>query len=132
MPILPHPAFIIRLPPTIKLILWLRHSSLVGVLAVLFAVQALCVRRDRRRFPPPGELLNGLHVLKMGRGTPSIVFESGLANSSLSWSLIQPQVASFATTYSYDRAGIGWSNAAYASCSLERITADLRPWLIFV
>lgn len=102
---------------------------IVGVLAVLFTVQALCVRRDRRRFPPPGKLADGLHVLRMGAGIPAIVFESGLANSSLSWSLIQPQLSSGATTYSYDRAGFGWSNVPKAPCSLEAISADLRAML---
>lgn len=101
----------------------------LGVLAVLVTVQAICVHRDRRRFPPPGKLVNGLHVLKMGAGSPSIIFESGLANSSLSWSLIQAQVARFATTYSYDRDGIGWSDASHAPCSVEKITADLREVL---
>lgn len=100
-----------------------------GVLALLMLVQAVYVRRDRRCFPPPGTLVNGLHVLKLGAGIPSVVFESGLANSSLSWSLIQPQVAKFATTYSYDRAGIGWSDVSRAQCSLDRITADLRAML---
>lgn len=99
-----------------------------GVLIVLLIVQAMCVGRDRRRFPPPGELANGLHVIKMGAGSPSIIFEAGIANSSLAWSLIQPEVARFATTYSYDRAGFGWSRNS-APCSLDRITADLHAML---
>ncbi|HEY6249599.1 MAG TPA: alpha/beta fold hydrolase [Candidatus Angelobacter sp.] len=102
---------------------------ILGVLAVLIVVQAVYVRRDRRRFPPPGTLEDGLHVLQLGAGFPAVVFESGIANSSLSWSLIQPQVARFATTYSYDRAGFGWSDGSDVPCSLEKITADLRSML---
>ena len=101
---------------------------IIGVLIVLLMLQAVCARRDRRRFPPPGELVNGLHVVKMGTGSPSIVFEAGIANSSLAWSLIQPQVARFASSFSYDRAGFGWSRIS-APCSLDRITADLHTML---
>lgn len=101
---------------------------ILGALIALLIIQAVCVRRDRRRFPPPGELVNGLHVIRMGTESPAIVFESGIANSSLSWSLIQPRVAQFATTYSYDRAGFGWSTVSN-KCSLDRITADLRAML---
>lgn len=99
-----------------------------GVLVVLLLLQAVYVRWDRRRFPPPGELVNGLHVVKMGTGSPSIIFEAGIANSLLAWSLIQPQVARFAATFSYDRAGLGWSGIS-APCSLDRITADLNTML---
>jgi pimeloyl-ACP methyl ester carboxylesterase len=102
---------------------------ILGVLVALALVQALCAWRDRRRFPPSGTMVNGLHVLNLGSGSPAVVFESGLANSSLSWNLIQPEVAKFAATYSYDRAGFGWSHAANAPCSLDRITADLRALL---
>lgn len=101
----------------------------LGVLAVQAVIQQVYVRRDQRRFPPPGTLVNGLHVLKMGEGRPAVVFESGLANSSLSWSLIQPQVAKFATAYAYDRAGFGWSHISKGLCSLEEITADLHAML---
>jgi len=73
--------------------------------------------------------VNGLHLLNLGTGVPAVVFESGLANSSLSWSLIQPQVAKFTATYSYDRAGIGWSHVSHGQCALDRITADLRATL---
>lgn len=101
----------------------------VSVLAVLVIVQNLCVWRDRRRFPAPGTAVNGLHVLKQGSGSPAVVFESGLASSSLSWSLIQPEVAKFAATYSYDRAGVGWSDAGNTGCSLDKIGADLHALL---
>ncbi|HEY6350984.1 MAG TPA: alpha/beta hydrolase [Candidatus Angelobacter sp.] len=102
---------------------------ILGVLIVLIVVQTVCVRRDRHRFPPPGTLVDGLHVLQLGAGFPSVVFESGIANSSLNWSLIQSQVARFATTYSYDRAGFGWSDGSDVPCSLDKITTDLRAML---
>jgi pimeloyl-ACP methyl ester carboxylesterase len=97
-----------------------------GVLIGLALIQALLTLRDRRRFPAPGQMINGLHVIKLGEGAPAIVFESGMANSSLSWSLIQPQVAKSAQTYSYDRAGFGWSPSVGESCSLDSISKQLH------
>lgn len=98
----------------------------VGILIGLVLIQALLSLRDRRRFPAPGQMINGLHVIKLGEGTPAVVFESGMANSSLSWSLIQPQVAKSAQAYSYDRAGFGWSSSIPEQCSLDNIAKRLH------
>jgi pimeloyl-ACP methyl ester carboxylesterase len=103
--------------------------SIVIVLAAFALTQVLLTYRDRRRFPARGEIVNGLHVVRMGTGTPAVVFESGMANSSLSWSLIQPQIAKSAMTYSYDRAGFGWSPSRGEVCSLDKITGDLHALL---
>jgi len=100
-----------------------------GVLTALAAIQLLLTGHDRRRFPPPGTVVNGLHVMNLGAGQPPVVFESGIANSSLSWSLIQPQIAKLTGTYSYDRAGIGWSDASRGPCSMQEITTNLHAML---
>lgn len=100
-----------------------------GVLGLLALIQALLSWRDRRRYKPPGTIVGGLHVLKLGHGSPAIIFESGIANSSLSWSVIQPQLATQAATYSYDRAGLGWSASPRRRCSLTGITDDLHGLL---
>lgn len=97
-----------------------------AVFIALALIQALLTARDRRRLPAPGQTINGLHVIKMGEGIPAIVFESGMANSCLSWSVIQPEVASSVLTYSYDRAGFGWSSPAGEECSLDNITKQLH------
>lgn len=101
----------------------------IAILAALIFVQLLLTRRDRRRFPARGEIVDGLHVVKMGAGSPAVVFESGMANSSLSWSLIQPQIAKLAATYSYDRAGFGWSASQGGPCALDQITNQLHAML---
>ena len=90
--------------------------------------------RDRRLFPPPGRMVrtNGcsLHVHETGQGWPTVVLEAGIAASSLSWSKVQPAVAQFARVISYDRAGLGWSDAsAYPrTCaqSVKELDALLR------
>ena len=57
-----------------------------------------------------------------------VVFEAGIAASSLSWSVVQSRVSEFARTISYDRAGFGWSSeepriatALDAAGDLERV-----------
>jgi pimeloyl-ACP methyl ester carboxylesterase len=101
----------------------------IGVLAALAIVQAVLVSRDRRRFGSPGTMVDGLHVLRQGHGLPAVVFESGIANSCLSWNVVQAEVARHTTTYSYDRAGLGWSAPPRSPCSLDGITADLHALL---
>jgi pimeloyl-ACP methyl ester carboxylesterase len=67
-----------------------------------------------------------LHVQPQGSGGPAVVFESGLAASSLSWARVQPLVAEFASVTSYDRAGLGWSSPLRGPRMLEELTEDLR------
>jgi pimeloyl-ACP methyl ester carboxylesterase len=92
-------------------------------------VQALLAYRDRRRLRPPGTWVDGLHVLNMGAGLPAIVLEAGLANSCLSWSRVQPRLAQLTATYSYDRAGLGWSGGRGKACSLENLVRELHSLL---
>jgi pimeloyl-ACP methyl ester carboxylesterase len=70
-----------------------------------------------------------LHALALGTGKPAVVLEAGISNSCLNWSLVQPQLAAFATTYAYDRAGLGWSPAAGRPCSPQAMALDLHTML---
>src|SRR4051794_9547712 len=63
----------------------------------------------------PGVMADGLHVLREGHGASTVILEAGIAASSLSWSLVQRQVAQFADVISYDRAGFGWSDVSKGS-----------------
>lgn len=95
--------------------------------------QATSVRRDRRVFPAPGCLLEidgcRFHLHQQGAGTPTVVLEAGLAATSLSWSYVQPAVAKFARVLSYDRAGLGWSEACPQLLTLEGMTEQLEQLL---
>ena len=88
------------------------------------------VKRDTRRYPPLGLLLSQrgryLHVLREGIGRPAVIFEAGLAASSLSWARVRPSVAGFSGTFSYDRAGLGWSHPLRSRPTLEQMLDDLH------
>ena len=90
-------------------------------------------RRDLQKFPPPGRLLdvNGerFHLLEKGVAGPPVVFEAGIAASSVGWALVQTRVAEFTRTVSYDRTGLGWSGPVRKPRTLEQSIADLRALL---
>ena len=66
-----------------------------------------------------------LHLYETGGGEPAVIFESGLASSSLSWYPVQQLVAEATRTVSYDRAGIGWSDEGVASRTVSGMIDDL-------
>jgi pimeloyl-ACP methyl ester carboxylesterase len=91
----------------------------VLILAFLLAgliYQALAAARDRRKFPPPGRMVNvggyRLHVNLAGDGMdgPTVIMDSGMVSFSSNWAWIQPEVAKTAKAVTYDRAGLGWSD----------------------
>ena len=83
--------------------------------------------------PPIGELFDvggyRLHGYVAGTASPTVVFEAGGGSWSLDWHLVQTEGAKFTQTFSYDRAGFGWSDAGPRPRSSERITAELHNLL---
>jgi pimeloyl-ACP methyl ester carboxylesterase len=114
--------------------------GLIAVVLVLVAAAAgmiyqyLGVLRGARRWPPPGAMINvdghRLHVVCAGDGDPRVVFESGIAASSLSWTRVLPKVATFTRGCAYDRAGLGWSEPVQGALSIVRMISDLRAVLM--
>lgn len=74
----------------------------------------------------PGRRLN---LVCLGTGSPTVVFEIGVGDPAGDWSLVQPQVAKFTRTCSYDRAGIGFSDPSTGRGSSAEIVADLKRLL---
>jgi pimeloyl-ACP methyl ester carboxylesterase len=78
---------------------------------------------------PSGQMVDiggrRMHARVMGSGAPTVVFESGIAASSISWTVLQPQAAGFTTTVSYDRAGLGWSDLGPGRFDADRMLSDL-------
>src|SRR5438445_422461 len=76
----------------------------------------------------------------IGRGTPTVILESGLGSSSGSWRRVQPDVSKFTRVCSYDRAGLALSDnrldrtieGGFVSDELHRLLAGLglqRPFV---
>jgi pimeloyl-ACP methyl ester carboxylesterase len=83
--------------------------------------------------PPPGKLVDlggfRLHLHCTGARSPAIVLDAALGASSLSWSLVQPELAKWSRVCSYDRAGFGWSDAGPMPRTAGRIADELRTLL---
>ena len=95
--------------------------------------QWIGARRSARRYRQPGALFDvgghRLHAVCAGHGSPPVVFESGIAASSLSWTRVLPDVAAFTRACAYDRAGLAWSEAPRRPRTFAQIVEDLHAVL---
>lgn len=70
-----------------------------------------------------------LHAHMSGEGSPTVVFDAALGASLLSWVLVQPEIARVTRTVSYDRAGLGFSEAGPMPRTVARIRGELEALL---
>ncbi len=70
-----------------------------------------------------------LNLLIGGKGSPAVVFEGGFGAGIASWSTVQKDVAAFAQTVSYDRAGLGQSEVGPKPRSAKQIALELHTAL---
>jgi pimeloyl-ACP methyl ester carboxylesterase len=95
--------------------------------------QGVATALERREFPHPGRLVDvgghQLHLYCTGEGTPTVVLEAPAAGLSATWGWIQPEVAETTRVCSYDRAGLGWSEAGDLPFDPARVPAQLRSLL---
>jgi pimeloyl-ACP methyl ester carboxylesterase len=118
---------------------WAARAALVlGALLLTGAAagvtyESVAAARDAAANPPPGRLVDvggyRLHVNCAGQGSPTVILESGLANRSADWDIVQPQVATTTRVCAYDRAGIGWSDTGPEPRDSVRIAGELHTLL---
>lgn len=72
---------------------------------------------------------HSLNLLIGGEGSPTIIFEGGFGVGIASWSTIQKDIAVFARTVSYDRAGLGQSDSGPKPRSAKQIATELHTAL---
>ncbi len=109
---------------------------LAGLILAAFAgvmYQRAGIIDDARRFPSPGVLVDigegRLHANAYGEGSPLVVFEAGVGATSLSWTLVQPDIAKLTRTMSYDRAWLGWSDPIQEPRDTSTVVEELRRLL---
>lgn len=122
---------------------WLRRIVL-GVLGIVlllgasgFIYENISEARDRRFHPMPGrrvEIVAGgsslyMHIDCNGQGSPTVVLDSGLGDSFISWQKVQPQIAKFTRVCSYDRAGLGYSDSSPQPRTSRSIAEELHALL---
>jgi pimeloyl-ACP methyl ester carboxylesterase len=99
----------------------------IGMVGAVY--QLMSVRRDRDAYPPPGRLVDvggyRLHAQVSGEGTPTVILEAGLASNSVDWSLVAGALAQETRVFRYDRAGLGWSDAATTPTTPDTMIRDV-------
>lgn len=112
----------------------LAGSAALGATAFLY--EQWCRYQDAKTYSPPGDFVDlggySLHVQVQGdarEGVPTVVVETGIFDSSYSWSLVQEQVGEFAQIVTYDRAGYGWSDPSPHPRSFDQISNELKAVL---
>jgi pimeloyl-ACP methyl ester carboxylesterase len=87
----------------------------------------------RRQIAAPGTFVtvgtHRLHYRCDGDGAPGVIFDAGIAASSLSWSRVHPEVARFTRACSYDRAGLAWSDASTTPRLIPTLVNELHQLL---
>ena len=117
----------------LKLIVASLATVLVMSVLAGSAYEWYATRRDLAATPAPGQLVDvgghRLHVWCTGSGQPAVILDSGLGGSSAEWAFVQPDVARFTRVCSYDRAGMGYSDAGPSPRTARRIAHELARLL---
>ena len=110
----------------------------MAVLLVLMLLgagyESVAEASDVRAYPPPGQLVDvgghRLHIHCLGSGSPTVVIDAGLGDWSAGWeSWVQPEVARTTRVCTYDRAGMGYSEAGPLPRTAERFAQELHALL---
>lgn len=122
-------ASLLRLRRTIRLVV-----VLVAVFVLAGATyQGVVTALERHRYERPGGLVDAgghqLHIHCTGKGSPIVVLEAAAGSMSAGWAWVQPEVAKITRVCSYDRAGLGWSEAGDGRYIPARVPEELRVLL---
>jgi pimeloyl-ACP methyl ester carboxylesterase len=108
-------------------------AVLVFIMLAGATYQGVATALERREFPRPGGLLSvgdhQLHLFCVGTGLPAVVLEAPAAGMSAAWGGVQRRVAATTRVCSYDRAGLGWSEAGDRPFDPGRVPEELRTLL---
>jgi pimeloyl-ACP methyl ester carboxylesterase len=97
--------------------------------------QAVATARDRRDYPPPGQMVSvgarRLHLQVTGEagGKPTVILAAGMGSFSTNWYWVQEELATVTRVVSFDRAGLGWSDPASEVHDAYDSAADLHTAL---
>jgi pimeloyl-ACP methyl ester carboxylesterase len=112
--------------------------GIIGVMIVcaVFGIvyEAVMASSDAARYPAPGQRVDiggySLHLYCTGEGSPTVILEAGFGAWSTDWATAQPGLSKVTRTCSYDRAGLGWSDAGPEPRDPEHIAIELHTLLV--
>jgi pimeloyl-ACP methyl ester carboxylesterase len=95
--------------------------------------QSVATALERRQFPYPGRLVDvgdhQLHLYCLGEGSPTVVLEAPAAGISVGWTWVQDDLGRTTRVCSYDRAGLGWSEAGDGGYRASSVPDELHALL---
>src|SRR5258708_1109631 len=104
-----------------------------GVASLILLVVGTSRAQSTSAPPPPATLFDiggqRLHVDCTGRGSPTVILESGTGDVSVIWSLVQPGVSAFTRVCSYDRGGYAWSDPGIRPRTFAQLALELHTAL---
>jgi pimeloyl-ACP methyl ester carboxylesterase len=113
-------------------------GRVVAALGVLLAI--VCPSAAQTVVPPeiyqsPQRLVaidgsRRLNLYCVGSGSPTVLLEAGSGNGMAVWRLVQAEIAKFTQVCAYDRAGLGFSDAATRPSDVRNMTDDLHRLLL--
>jgi pimeloyl-ACP methyl ester carboxylesterase len=128
-----------------------RHIAFALVSLFTFIVlagvtyQSVTTALERQKYPYPGRLIDvGDHQLHIyctgpkggpegpplrGSAMPTVVLEAPAAGISVGWAWVQGDLSRTTRVCSYDRAGLGWSEAGQAGYDAARVPDELHMLL---
>src|SRR5688572_19027988 len=108
-------------------------AALLGLMLVGYIYEHIAEAADAKAYPPPGQLVDGggyrLHINCTGSGSPTVVIDAGQGDWSTSWGSVQEEVAKTTRICTYDRAGLGWSEAGPLPRDAAQFTKELHTLL---
>lgn len=115
--------------------IWLSRIVVLLLGLMLFGAiyESMAEVADQRSYPPPGRMVDvggyRLHINCSGTGSPTVVIEAGWGDWSAMWTRVQPEVAKTTRVCTYDRAGMGYSEAGPLPRSAAQFAQELHTLL---
>jgi pimeloyl-ACP methyl ester carboxylesterase len=105
----------------------------LGLILTGAIYESVAEAADAKTYPPPGNLVDvggyRLHINCAGTGSPTVIIDAGWGNWSTTWGLVQPEVAKTTRVCTYDRAGMGWSDAGPLPRDAAQFAKELHTLL---
>ena len=121
------------IPSSLRIALATAAAVLIFLILAGATYQGVATALERRQFRHPGRLVDvdghQLHISCTGEGSPTVVLEAPATGMSAAWGWVQPEIAAVTRVCSYDRAGLGWSEAGDRPYDPGAVVAQLHTLL---
>lgn len=115
--------------------LWISGILLFIIVMLLigYIYEPIAEKADSKSYPPPGKMVDiggyRLHINCSGTGNPTVIIEAGLGDWSSIWKNVQDKLAKGTRVCTYDRAGMGWSDAGPKPRNAKQFSKELHTLL---